>query len=151
MRRAVLLCLLTATAACGPTNTPSPAAPTTTMPSKPPVQASPADPKLARLTFGFCLAADKVFKLESPLLEPGVSDARVAANLRESLVVATRQAETFAHAGYRELAGRMRDWAASFDAVRARVAHGESPVTAIQSAVRKLGAIERTIDCEGDA
>lgn len=45
----------------------------------------------------------------------------------------------------------MHDWSQSFLFVGIKVDGGEDPASAINWAVRRLGVIERTIDCEGDA
>jgi len=128
----------------------TPEAPRPTQPSQV-LNPSPTDPKLLALQFNFCLAQDKVFKLEAPLVTRPLRPSRAQQLLHEAQAIVREQERAFARAGYLTFARLTRTWVGALGNTRARISRGVEPVDAIRPAVRALGAILKRIDCEGDA
>ncbi len=125
--------------------------PTASSPSPPKPSASPSDHKLYNLEFAFCLDTDKVTTLEAPLVSGAIKPAKAASLVQQAQFIAQHQADAFSRAGFDALARQIQDWADAFGRTRSAVLGGADPVKSIHPPVKALSAIERTIDCEGDA
>lgn len=111
----------------------------------------PGSQKFAGLKFAYCLATDRVVRLEEPLLIPPIRDRLAKAKLRAAQRIAQIHADNFAKAGFDVHARHIQAWADGFAQGRQMIDSGTRAIDALRPAVHAYSVTERSMFCEGDA